>query len=654
MARLSPPEIEIAAHDIAGSPAASAAISARILAWVIDLFVVLVLLALVRGVLLRFGVEVPESIASSLIQFFFGFLVVRGLLFGRSGQSPGRMLFRTAVLSVANQRPLLQPSQLGRESLSMITQCVSPLLLVPLFRKDRRSISDLVFGTAVIDLQSQGQIVDRRSFAARAAIGAALVIGVLSASTLALLYSSWPVRNIGRQLMANGFQVEGLTGSLSAGFQFQRISRSDSRGDVELRNGVFRYSGLIDIILHNRVVIQELRVGSASIKVAATTRANRDEAKEDPTPEPSPGDEEVAEPKMKERDDPRGKSGNPLHMIVEVMELNNLSVEHPSRETPVVVDRIFANSLEMKGGYVSVGALGIESPLFNLATRSILADVTKRSLSGQVEGLLKTALDPRLKQPIPIKIDGEVVAGQLSRLEAQALGGKIKLTKSSAEDAWRLSLNDVTPREYWAVGHPANNITGEMAFKSVAEALFSVPFSGRIRLRNSEFNFPVASNSDSPSAEKTAIALGLGGSVPTGLHFRGPVAFEVEVHSGNFLNFVNSSKPTLRLIRRDAPGLGTEDVLAELYFGRRYKDIAVEQQALVDHDLAQYIRREAPAAPPPDPAVRLAQTSPGDTRAANRQPASRADARVRSGTTGRPAGVPTSLPPFRGRRSPSN
>jgi len=90
------------------------------------------------------------------------YLLINGYLLAKRGQSVGKMLLKTQIVSVQDGRILPLPRLVGLRLLPVWVVSMIPLVgnILPLidvlfiFRKDRRCVHDLIAGTRVVDYQA--------------------------------------------------------------------------------------------------------------------------------------------------------------------------------------------------------------------------------------------------------------------------------------------------------------------------------------------------------------------------------------------------------------------------------------------------------------------------------------------------------------------
>lgn len=123
----------------------------RLKALIVDLFMLYVPLLYIEGYL-YFGTlaSFRESVGGPLIATAI-FLVVSALFVMRTGQTPGKRAYNLAVVDAQSGENLSFLRALWRTAALMFSAAILVGGLLPLWRRDRRALHDLLAGSKVVD-----------------------------------------------------------------------------------------------------------------------------------------------------------------------------------------------------------------------------------------------------------------------------------------------------------------------------------------------------------------------------------------------------------------------------------------------------------------------------------------------------------------------
>lgn len=129
-----------------------------------------------------------------------------------------------------------------------------------------------------------------------------------------IMHTSLPLRSVTKLIEEGGadsnLKITGVSGSLASGLTFKQVKWDDG----EITDMRFRYSGLMDVIRHEELVIQEMHVGSATLLTTFFT-----ESSEDPKTQSTDGSTPIGESK-----DP------PLRLLqIDLVSLNRIIIKNP-------------------------------------------------------------------------------------------------------------------------------------------------------------------------------------------------------------------------------------------------------------------------------------------------------------------------------------
>ena len=276
----------------------------------------------------------------------------------------------------------------------------------------------------------------------------ALLLVMCILSYYLTMHTSLPLALIERALEADGtVKVEGLTGSISSGFEVESLEFESDKGMPwnELRGIKFKFNGFYDMARHSRLLIDEVSVASARIYTEF------DEAG-DVSIGPIDGEEigeefaEAWEEIQRELDDDDLQELKELR--IGLVSARDIEIINPETGTSVRFDRFRFNDFQMLEGQVTrLGELEVASDQIDITSQPS-EKFSEEPASLNLTGTMKPKLHDSLIAPLPFSLDIAFPAPGEMRSQFEFLDGQV--TMSEPMDAQRVyTLNGFTPGDYF-------------------------------------------------------------------------------------------------------------------------------------------------------------------------------------------------------------
>ena len=264
-------------------------------------------------------------------------------------------------------------------------------------------------------------------------------------SYYSLMHTSLPLTMIKRGLEKDGeVKIEGLTGSISEGFEIDKLEFKGYGGKwSELRGVKFRFNGIYDLARNHRFIIEEASIDSGTIY------AELEEPEDfDPDIDADWG-EEVAEGIDEINQDFEDEDAQSIQEIrIDMMSVDNLTIINPDTKLSLEIQHAELKDFQMLDGQVTkLGHIHVKSDHLDLDTAPSERFVGDGKLSWRLDGRFKSAMHSKLLGDIPFQVD--LVFRETNQFESylNILDGQIVMSDSS--DGGRIvELLDFSPANY--------------------------------------------------------------------------------------------------------------------------------------------------------------------------------------------------------------
>lgn len=385
----------------------------------------------------------------------------------RDGQTPGKKLFQLKTVAWPDGAPVTMKTGLKRELLGRFALGLTLGLgyLTTIFRADKRALHDLVGGTTVLDLESHLPISFRTRFI-RLISPVLGVVALIGAQASLTLFSSEPLREIAVALEAQGFQVEGLEGSLAAGFRAEAVRRSDETMDFTLTQIVVDYD-LIATIRESKYIINEISADKFHLEIKDDSLFAKasDGSKKAATKETGEESTEDAETKKERRAALKGFHLKDLHV-------NSLLLKRQEQKFELGETR-FTNLVVEPTGKLTLESFSLESSPIKVATGLIAYENEGSEIRAQLEGLdviVRPELAPEhLAGPVDVRgrlefvFDKEAKKVKRFDIDFKGLGDRLRIARNA--DKLEIAIKKWDPSE---------QVKGLSSF-SIEEVSWAVP-----------------------------------------------------------------------------------------------------------------------------------------------------------------------------------
>jgi hypothetical protein len=245
-------------------------------------------------------------------------------------------------------------------------------------------------------------------------VGAPLAI--LLTGYITLFHTSLPLKWLAGTLESDSVTMTGVSGSISSGFGIEKLTIHGESGDSTIEGITFRYSGLIDSISNDQLVIEEISVESADIIAGADAFESSNE------------DEESSEPSGNSTTSTKGSG-------IKLFELQKLSITNTRYRTAdglidVDIPAIRLEGLKVEGDNFELAKFEVISDSLDVS----LADATPEEIEGQLMpfkrrlyGKVLPKIHPLVISKIDFNIEFAAVAGA-TKSRVTACGGSYQQT----------------------------------------------------------------------------------------------------------------------------------------------------------------------------------------------------------------------------------
>ena len=272
-------------------------------------------------------------------------------------------------------------------------------------------------------------------------------------SYYAIMHTSFPLSWIEQAIEESGeVRVEGLKGSISSGFEIDelKVISDDGENWNEFRNISFQFNGLFDLFRSQRLIIEEVSIGSAMVY---------DDHEFDELYNETPWiglswmvdvdspDEDFRDTVDELRDNLNDNDMRELkEMRVDLISFRDFELVDPLSGNKLAIDRIELRGFAVEAGrVVSLGNVVVESDQIDLETESS-SRWPDEPLAWRIRGALKPELNRDIKKAIDGTIDIALI-GERVVYEGTCCDGAIRLVRAD-ERSLMIELNQLNPDEY--------------------------------------------------------------------------------------------------------------------------------------------------------------------------------------------------------------
>lgn len=375
---------------------------------------------------------------------------------------------------------------------------------------------------------------------------AGCVITIIAAIWITIMHTSVPLRFVANLIedgsKSSSLKLSGLSGSLSSGLSFEKVTWNDG----EITDMRFRYSGLMDVIRRDELIIHEMHIGSATIyKDSAADKTKKTENDSSTT---SSSDTSASTGSSKD-------SGLKLFQIDRVS-LNKIIIKDRTTGKTIDIPKIeWTGFRAKKGAEIQFGDLVANSDHLVIKTSNPPGPVYQK----RFEITLLPKLDDRILKPIKINADlGEKDSQAI--YDIKALDETVIMTKDKS-GTQQFITKDANFADYFDIPLPNKvNFHVSETESAIKESTSSIN-QGSFLLGNKPFEiqpltFKTAEDSD-PNHSITAVHRA------SGMEIR----YEVPMNQPTFIANLTST-----------PAMSPENLLAFIYHDSEFSTLSAPEK----------------------------------------------------------------------------
>ncbi len=391
---------------------------------------------------------------------------------------------------------------------------------------------------------------------------AAFAFSIVVAIWLIIMHSSLPLRFV-TDLIEDGnsesnLKLSGVSGSLSSGLSFQKVTWNDG----EITDMRFRYSGLMDVIRRNELIIHEMHVGSATLNTTFFTEspektAAEGQAQAEATDDPS------SEAVSTDTPAPKGESTEPPLRLLQIdrVSLNQIIIKNPTSGHTITIPKIEWTGFKAEqGAELEFGNLEANSDHLVIKTTNPKESVYQK----HVEISLLPKLYASIRKPIRI----EAYLGQKDGnpiFDIKAFDQSVHFIQT-ADGTQQLRATGANLADFLD-GPLPNNLQLDATFsKSETPAPTLTVRSGSFLLGTKSFEIQPTTVTGPDDKPEGTILLALHRADDIQIRYEIPVT-ETKTKDQSFLPVLTST-----------PTMSPEDLMALLFHNQKFTDIAPADQ----------------------------------------------------------------------------
>ena len=371
-------------------------------------------------------------------------------------------------------------------------------------------------------------------------------IAIFAAIWVILMYSSLPLRYVADLIekgdTTSNLKITGVSGSLASGLNFKKVTW-DSGEIADMR---FSYSGIMDIIRRDQLIIYEMHVGSATFNTNDFTDKPQDEKK--PPTETSSSTSKSKEP--------------PLRLLrIDRVSLNKIIVKNTATGEVVNIPKIEWTGFKAeKGKPLQFGDLMANSDQLVIKT----SNPSNLEYQKRLEITLMPQLDKRILKPINI----DALLGEKNDkavFDIKAFDKTVTFTKGS-DGTQHMSAAGVNLTDFIDAPFPNHFHLDATATKSETANSTLTVRSGSFLLGTKAFEIQPTTVMIDKAKPKGIAFLALHRADATEIRYEIPVT-ESETQEQNMTPILTSK-----------PAMSPEDLMALLYHDRKFTTLAPSDQ----------------------------------------------------------------------------
>ncbi len=370
------------------------------------------------------------------------------------------------------------------------------------------------------------------------------VVAIIAAIWIIIMHTSVPLRFVADLIedtsKSSNLKLTGLSGSLSSGLSFKKVTWNDG----EISDMRFRYSGLMDVINRDELIIHEMHIGSATIHYDSTA----DKAGETENDTSTSSSDSSTSTSSSSTD-----SGMKLFQIDRVS-LNKIIIKDRATGKTIDIPKIqWTGFKAAKGADIQFGDLVANSDHLVIKTSNPPGFVYQK----RFEITLLPKLDDRILKPI--KIDAHLGEKDKQTVyDIKAFDETVIITKDKSGDQ-KIKTKDANLADFFDAPLPNKLNFDTSETKSATEETTITINSGTFLLGTKAFEIQPLNFTKDPSTNPNLIAIHRAGETE--------IRYEALMNQKDFKAKLTST-----------PAMSPENLLAFIYHEREFSTLSAQEQ----------------------------------------------------------------------------
>ena len=519
-----------------------ASISQRFKAGLIDLFLFSITLSVSKAICQLFFAKDPGSIFHFIISMSY-YAIPQYL----NGQSLGKRLFDLRLVRNDSNETAGFIRVVLRESIGKYISLLVFLVgyLSILFRTDRRAWHDLLCGTCVVSLTQEQEQTSFLTMFMSSVGGVTVLAGV---GVYVALFTSYPLKQIAKNLESMNIQADGIRGSLLKGFSVDRISYRNKDQEIELTHFNVNYKNLYTAFETRKFEITNLSADSIKAKI---TKNFFNEL-----PKTQGTKSKAVETNKKPKENPF------TDLLLSEMSFKNIDIQSDVPEMNFKFSELSVHDFKLSESAAEISRIQADSSDLSLSVSNGSLDFLTQIYKLHAAGTLHPSFSKKITKNFDFNAVVEGQGPNLLKVNIAAFENRLRLY-SVNNDKFVLTMSAFSPNEYIATALPIQQIDSFQIFDK-SEAIFGIlNLTGATDYGHVRFTF-------APSGVDFVRATGS----------RGGETFEMNVRSLTLLTlFGVPNQPKMKLISNKA--LRPEDHLSRFYFNKDFAILSVDEKSFL-------------------------------------------------------------------------
>lgn len=414
-------------------------------------------------------------------------------------------------------------------------------------------------------------------------IGISAIVG---GSLYLFLYTSFPFAMLEDALREQGFEVEGLTGTINSGIEFELLKKADSDGVIEMRGVKVQYSGLYELFENRKLVFENVavkRMRLAVLRPAHSEPSHPGGKKSGPKQPEGPPNTTVPPSKLEEF--PIAEFG------IRNVDVRDFEFIHFRSPKPIRIDSMRVSDMKVliNEKKFSLGSFSMQSNFVDMGVKGLALVDKELVMKEPLSGSLKAGVHPILKTDVTFAMKGTFnAADMIGDGSLSVFDQKLSLVYVHKKSA-TLTAAGWTPADHLGLSLPISDLRLSASASPPEMAMFATELSAGFKLFGKDFVLANGSEqlkTDPGEAGKPAsgmpritFSLLAPGSMRA-YHIRGDKVFELLFSPKDLARTVGpATQPWAQL--NSIGSLNTQAALADLMFGVPFEQLATEQQGQV-------------------------------------------------------------------------